>query len=137
MATYGYIRTSRDREPGHPGSDPKVQRRQLADAVLEPGRSYADVAVSGATSDSSRAQWYLLDQQLSQGDVLVVAAADRPGRRYLETMWAIYDLQRQGVWLRSLACNEGQWTKFLDADPDYPEAFMGNTFASTAAYVAS
>ena len=45
MATYGYIRTSRDQEPGHPGSDPGVQRRQLADAGVEPGRTYADVAV--------------------------------------------------------------------------------------------
>ena len=30
MTVYGYIRTSRDQEPGHPGSDPHVQRRQLA-----------------------------------------------------------------------------------------------------------
>ncbi len=137
MATYGYIRTSRDQDPGHPGSDPEVQRRQLADAGVEPGRIYADVAVSGATPGSSRAQWHLLDQLLAQGDVLVVAAVDRLGRRYLETMWAIYDLQRRGVRLRSLAGNEGEWTKFLDADPDSPEAFMGNILASMAAYVAS
>ena len=137
MLTYGYIRTSRDQEPGHPGSDPEVQRRQLADADVEPGRIYADVAVSGATSGNSRGQWHLLDQQLAQGDVLVVAAVDRLGRRYLETMWAIYDLQRRGVRLRSLAGNEGEWTKFLDADPDSPEAFMGNILASMAAYVAS
>ena len=137
MATYGYIRTSRDQDPGHPGSDPEVQRRQLADAGVETGRIYADVAVSGATPGSSRAQWQLLDQLLAQGDVLVVAAVDRLGRRYLETMWAIYDLQRRGVRLRSLADNEGEWTRFLDADPDSPEAFMGNILASMAAYVAS
>jgi DNA invertase Pin-like site-specific DNA recombinase len=137
MPTYGYIRTSRDQEPGHPGSDPEVQRRQLVDTGVEPGRIYADVAVSGATPDSSRAQWHILDQLLAQGDLLVVAAVDRLGRRYLETMWAIYDLQRRGVRLRSLAGNEGEWTKFLDADPDSPEAFMGNILASMAAYVAS
>ena len=137
MPAYGYIRTSRDQDPGHPGSAPEVQRRQLADAGVEPGRIYADVAVSGATPGSSRNQWHLLDQQLAQGDVLVVAAVDRLGRRYLETMWAIYDLQRRGVRLRSLAGNEGEWTKFLDADPDSPEAFMGNILASMAAYVAS
>ena len=137
MTTYGYIRTSRDQEPGHPGSDPEVQRRQLADAGVEPGRIYADVSVSGATPGSSRGQWQLLDRQLAQGDVLVVAAVDRLGRRYLETMWAIYDLQRRGVRLRSLAGNEGEWTRFLDADPDSPEAFMGNILASMAAYVAS
>ena len=104
---------------------------------MEPGRIYADVAVSGAKAGSSRVQWHLLDQQLDQGDVLVVAAVDRLGRRYLETMWAIYDLQRRGVRLRSLAGNESEWTKFLDADPDSPEAFMGNILASMAAYVAS
>ena len=71
-----------------------MQRRQLADAGVEPGRVYADVVVSGTTPGSSRAQWQLLDRQLAQGDVLVVAAVDRLGRRYLETMWAIYDLQR-------------------------------------------
>ena len=52
-------------------------------------------------------------------------------------MWAIYDLQRRGIRLRSLADNEVQWTKYLDADPDSPEAFMGNVLASMAAYVAS
>ena len=115
----------------------EAQSRQLADAGAEPGRIYADVAVSGATQGSSRGQWHLLDQLLTQGDVLVVAAVDRLGRCYLETMWAIYDLQRRGVRLRSLAGNEGEWTKFLDADPDSPEAFMGNILASMAAYVAS
>lgn len=137
MPAYGYIRTSRDQDPGHPGSDPEVQRRQLMDAGVDLGRIYADVAVSGATPGSSRAQWHLLDQLLASGDVLVVAAVDRLGRRYLETMWAIYDLQRRGVRLRSLAGNEGEWTRFLDADPDSPEAFMGNILASMAAYVAS
>ena len=46
---------------------------------------------------------------------MVVAAIDRLGRRYLKTMWAIYDLQRRGIRLRSLADNEVQWTKYLDA----------------------
>ena len=54
MATYGYIRTSRDQAPRHPGSDPEVQRRQLADAGVDPGRIYAYVAVSGATPGGSR-----------------------------------------------------------------------------------
>ena len=74
---------------------------------------------------------------LAQGDVLVVAAIDRLGRRYLETMWVIYDLQRRGIRLRSLTGNEVEWTKYLDAAPDSPEAFMGNVLASMAAYVGS
>ena len=43
----------------------------------------------------SRDQWHVLDQQLAHGDVLVVVAIDRLGRRYLEAMWAIYDQQRR------------------------------------------
>ena len=101
MPTYGYIRTSRDQEPGHPGSDPHVQRRQLVEAGVDHARIYADVAASGVKDYNSRDQWHVLDQQLALGDVLVVAAIDRLGRRYLETMWAIYDLQRRGIMLRS------------------------------------
>ena len=137
MTTYGYIRTSRDQEPGHPGSDPAVQRRQLVEAGVDSAHIYADVAASGSKDYNSRDQWHVLDQQLAQGDVLVVATIDRLGRRYLETMWATYDLQRRGVRLRSLAGNEVEWTKYLYADPDSPEAFMGNVQASMVACVAS
>ncbi len=52
-------------------------------------------------------------------------------------MWAIYDLQRSGIRLRSLAGNVGEWARFLDAAPDSPEAFMGNILASMAGCVAS
>ena len=48
----------------------------------------------------------------------MVAAVDRLGRRYFETMWAIYNLQRRGVRLRSLADSEVQWTQYLDSAPD-------------------
>ena len=104
---------------------------------MDPAQIYADIAVSGAKGYNSRDQWRVLDQQLAQGDVLVVAAIDRLRRRYLEAMWAIYDLQRRGIRLWSLADNEVGWTKYLDTDPDSPEAFMGNAPASMAAYVAS
>ena len=77
MTTYGYIRTSRDQEPGHPGSDPHVQRRQLIDAGVDPAHMYADVAASDAKDYNSRNQWHVLDELLAQGDVLVVAAIDR------------------------------------------------------------
>ena len=83
MHTYGYIRTSRDQEPGHSGSAPHVQRRQLVEAGVDHARIYADVATSGTKDYNSRDQWHVLDQQLVQGDVLVVAAIDRLGRRYL------------------------------------------------------
>ena len=125
------------RNPATPAATPKSSAASSLRPAWTPRRIYADVAVSGAKGYNSRDQWHLLDQQLALGDVLVVAAIDRLGRRYLETMWAIYDLQRRGIRLRSLADNEVQWTKYLDADPDSPEAFMGNVLASMAAYVAS
>ena len=137
MTTYGYIRTSRDQEAGYPGSAPHVQRRQLVEAGVDDAHIYADVAASGAKDYNSHDQWYVLDEMLAQGDVLVVAAINSLGRRYLETMWVIYDLQRRGIRLRSLTGNEVEWTKYLDAAPDSPEAFMGNVLASMAAYVAS
>ena len=111
MTVYGYIRTSRDQEAGHPGSAPHVQRRQLVEAGVDAAHIYADVAASGAKDYNSREQWHALDQQLAQGDVLAVAAIDLLGRRYLETMWAIYDLQRRGIRLRSLADNEVERTR--------------------------
>ena len=117
MTIYGFIRTSRDQEPGHPGSDPQVQRRQVVEAGVDAAHIYADVAASGAKDYSSRSQWHVLDELLALGDVLAVAAIDRLGRRYLDTMWAIYDLQRRGIRLRSLADNEVQWTQYLDAEP--------------------
>ena len=104
---------------------------------MDAAHIYTDVAASGAKDYNSRDQWHVLNQQLAQGGVLVVADIDRLGRRYLETMWAIYDLQRRGIRLRSLAGNEVEWTKYLDADPDSPEAFMGNVLVSMAAYLVS
>ena len=56
MTTYGYIRTSRDQEPGQPGSAPHVQRRQLFDAGVDPAQIYADVAASGVKDYNSRDQ---------------------------------------------------------------------------------
>ena len=131
MTTYGYIRTSRDQETGHPGSDPHGQRRQLVEGGVVHARIYADVAASGAKDYYSRDQWHVLDQQLGQGDVPVVAAADRLGRRYLETMWAIYDLPRRGIRLRSLAGKEDLcWVVSVDGrrlyellHGDDPQAF--------------
>ena len=123
MKTYGYIRTSREPAPGDPTNSHDFQHGLLTWAGVDPGRIYTE--------------WQILDQQLAHGDVLVTAAIDRLARGISETMRIIYDLHRRGIRLRSLADNEGEWTKFLDADPDSPEASMGNILASMAAYVAS
>ena len=137
MPTYGYIRTSRDQEPGHPGSDPTSSAASSSRPAWTPRRSTQTSRHRGprtTTAATSGMSWISSSPRTT---CLVVAAIDRLGRRYLETMWAIYDLQRRGIRLRSLADSEVQWTKYLDADPDSPEAFMGNVLASMAAYVAS
>ena len=63
------------RNRGIPAAPPRSKRRQLADAGVELGLIYADVAVSGATSVNSRSEWHLLDQVLAQGDILASMAA--------------------------------------------------------------
>jgi hypothetical protein len=40
---------------------------------------------------------------------LVVVSIDRIGRRWLDTIGNIHDLQRRGVRIRSLADNEQSW----------------------------
>ncbi len=135
MTLYGYIRTSKQRTDGQAGSDPDTQRRQLHSAGVQPANVYADTGVSGATGTNTRAGWHKLDSQLQQGDTLVVASIDRIGRRWLDTMDSIRNLQARGARIRSLAESEASWSRYLDADPDSPEAFMGNVLATFAAWV--
>ena len=37
--------------------------------------------------------------------------------------------------VRSLADNERSWAQYLDAEPDWPESFLGYTLAGVAAWV--
>ena len=64
-----------------------------------------------------------------------MVSIDRIGRRWLDTMGNIHDLQRRGVRIRSLADNEQSWAQYLDADPDSLESFLGYTLAGFAAWV--
>ena len=66
---------------------------------------------------------------------MVVVPIDRIGRRWLDTMGNIHDLQRRGVGIRSLADNEQSWGQYLDAGPDSPESFLGYTLAGFAGWV--
>ena len=96
---------------------------------------YQDVGISGTSGTNSRRDWHSLDSRLAQGDTLVVVSIDRIGRRWLDTMGNIHDLQRRGVMIRSLADNEQSWAQYLDADPDSPESFLGYSLAGFAAWV--
>jgi hypothetical protein len=122
--TYGYVRTSRPRVSELAGSDPETQRQQLLAAGVALSHIYQDVGISGTSGTNSRRGWHSLHSRLAQGDTLVVVSIDRIGRRWLDTMGNIHDLQRRGVRIRSLADNEQSWAQYLDADPDSPESFL-------------
>ena len=90
--TYGYVRTSRPRVSELAGSDPETQRQQMLAAGVALSHIYQDLVHS-------------LDSRLAQGDTLVVVSIDRIGRRWLDTIGNIHDLQRRGVRIPSLADN--------------------------------
>ena len=129
---YGYGRT---RVSELSGSDPETQRQQLLAAGVALAHIYQGVGVSGTSGINSRRGWHFLDSRLAKGVTLVVVSIDRIGRRWLDTMGNIHDLQRRRVRIRSLADNEQSWAQYLDADPDSPESFLGYTLASFAAWV--
>ena len=137
MPTYGYIRTSRDQEPGHPGSDPHVQRHQLVEAGVDPARVYADVAASGAKEYNSRDQWHVLDQQLAQGDVLVVSPSTAwdgaTSRRCGRSTTCSAAASGCGPWPTTRSSGRSTWTRI----PTRPRPSWANVLASMAAYVSS
>ena len=127
---YGYIRTS------VASIDPETQAKQLRDAGVDASNTYRDLAVSGRNGATSRDGWHALNARLAEGDTPLVASIDRIGRRWLDTVTAVLDLQRRGIRLRSLAETEAQWARYLDAAPDSPEAFIGSILAQFAAWTA-
>ena len=62
-----------------------------------------------------------------------MVSIDRIGRRWLDVMGNIDDLQRRGVKIRSLADNEQPWAQYQDADPDSPKLFLAILLAGFAA----
>ena len=115
--TYGYVRTSCPRVSEQSGSDPETQRQQLLAAGVVLSHIYQDVGVSGTSGTNSRRGWHSLDSRLAQGDTLVVVSIDRIGRRLLDTIGNIHDLQRRGVGIRSLADNEQSWAQYPGCRP--------------------
>ena len=113
---YGYIRTSRRQVQGQSGSAPESQVLQLLDAGVPPELIYRDVGVSGATGTNSRKAWRVLNARLNAGDVLVVAAVDRIGRRWMDTVSTLRDLRNRQVRVKSLAPSERHWIRYFDAD---------------------
>ena len=97
---------------------------------MPPDLIYRAVGVSGTTGTNSRKAWQALNSRFGPGDVLVVAAVDRIGRRWMDTVSALRDLRNRRIRIRSLASSEEHWTWYFDADPDLPEAVIGDVLAS-------
>ena len=133
---YGYIRTSRQLQEGIPGMDPASQELQLRRAGVSLNNIHRDVGVSGSTGTRERRAWHQLNDRLAGGDTLVVAAIDRIGRTWQDTVRSICELRDRGVRIRSLAEAEAQWTRYLEADEGSPEAFFGRVLVMFAAWVA-
>ena len=136
MTTYGYIRTSRQRIQGTAGSDPEAQAHQLRQEGVPEANIYRDVGVSGGTGTNSRAGWRALNAQLVSGDILVVVAIDRIGRRWMDTVNAVRDLRTREVRIRSLAQSEATWVTYLPAEPDTAEAVIGDILTTFMAWAA-
>ena len=136
MTTYGYIRTSRQRIQGTAGSDPEAQAHQLRQEGVPEANIYRDVGVSGGTGTNSRAAWRALNAQLVSGDILVVVAIDRIGRRWMDTVNAVRDLRTREVRIRSLAQSEATWVTYLAAEPDIAEAVIGDILTTFMAWAA-
>ena len=136
MTTYGYIRTSRQRIQGTAGSDPEAQAHQLRQEGVPEANIYRDVGVSGGTGTNSRAGWRALNAQLVSGDILVVVAIDRIGRRWMDTVNAVRDLRTREVSIRSLAQSEATWVTYLAAEPDIAEAVIGDILTTFMAWAA-
>ena len=136
MTVYGYIRTSRQRIEGTAGSDPESQAHQLREDGVPEANIFCDVGVSGGTGTNSRAGWRALNTRLAAGDTLVVVAIDRIGRRWMDTVNAVRDLRARQVRIRSLAQSEATWVTYLDADPDTPEAVIGEILLTFMAWAA-
>ena len=97
---------------------------------------HRDVGVSGGTGTNSRADWRALNARLVSGDILVVVAIDRIGRRWMDTVNAVRDLRAREVRIRSLAQSEATWVTYLAAEPDTAEAVIGDILTTFMAWAA-
>ena len=116
--------------------DPESQELQLRRAGVPWENLFRDIGVSGSTGTQERRGWHRLDNRLAGGDTLVVAAIDRTGRTWQDTVRSICALRDRGVKIRSLAEAEAQWTRYLEADEGSPESFFGQILTMFAAWVA-
>lgn len=77
-----------------------------------------------------------LDGKLQAGDTPVVAAADRLGRRWVDVMSVLRNLQSRRVRVQSLADSEAPWVGHLLAKEGSAEELLGDLLASVLLWVA-
>lgn len=94
---YGYTRTStRDKQ------DDDLQRDALIEAGVRNDQIFSD-QVSGSKAVRARSGWSGLEEQLRDGDELVVWRIDRIGRSMIDVITTVTDLTGRGVAVRSLS----------------------------------
>ena len=92
------------------------------------------MGVSGSIGTNSRAGWHTLNTRLTEGDTLIVAAIDRIGRRWMDTVNAVRDLRVRGVGYGPSPPRRLPWASCLAAGPGTPEAFLADTLLSFMAW---
>ena len=137
MTDYGYLRTSRQQQEGAVGMDPDSQTRALEAVGVAPSDVYRDLGLSGTTASMSRAGWRVLQDRLRPGDTVVVVELARIGRRWTEAVNTIRRLRGEGVRFRSLAEGESTWMRYLEANEDSPDRFVGELLLQVAAWAAA
>ena len=110
-------------------SGPETQCLQLLRVGVDTGNIYREVGVSGSTGTNTR-EW-LAPAQLPHGRRRrsVGGLGDLIGRHWMGAIGTIRDLRNRQVRLRSLTPAEEPWTRYLDADPDTPEAMVTSWLA--------
>ena len=129
MTIYGYLRTSKQQVDGQAGMAPDSQTRAV--------EAYRDLGLSGTTASTSRAGWRALQDRLRPGDTVVVVELARIGHRWTEAVNTIRQLRGEGVRFRSLAERESTWARYLEADEDSPDRFVGELLLQVAAWAAA
>ena len=94
------------------------------------------MGLSGSTATTSRDGWQRLDTRLQAGDVVTVAAVDRVGRSWRNTIGVLRNLSDRKVRVVSLADSE-TWLHYLfAADDSSVEAQVGDVLANMIAWLA-
>ena len=137
MTSYGYLRTSKQQVDGQAGMDPDSQVRALEAAGVSPSDVYRDLGLSGTTASTSRAGRRALQDRLRPSDTVVVVELARIGLRWTEAVNTIRQLRGEGVRFRSPAEGESTWARYLEADEDSPNCFVGELLLQVAAWAAA